>query len=87
MVFDLNSTKTVAALALGLMSSIILGLSLGLSPPAGWFSRLMELLGDASYSIYLTHVIWLGILYQSCRDSLPWHRMRTRIWFTRVLLH
>ena len=83
MVFDLNSTKTVAALALGLMSSIILGLSLGLSPPAGWFSRLMELLGDASYSIYLIHVLVILIF---SKDSFPWRRMRTRIWFTRVLL-
>ena len=71
MTFDLNSTKTVAALALGLMSSIILGLSLGLSPPAGWFSRLMELLGDASYSIYLIHVLVILIFLQGVVALAP----------------
>jgi peptidoglycan/LPS O-acetylase OafA/YrhL len=57
MTFDLNATKVPSALALGFMCSAVLLIAIALGPAKSIFSRLIELLGDASYSIYLIHNI------------------------------
>ena len=66
MIFDLNATTVYAALALGSMSAIALCIALTLGPAKKRFARLAELLGDASYSIYLVH----NLVILVCLDAL-----------------
>ena len=71
MIFDLNATTVYAAVALGSMSAIALCIALTLGPAKRRFALLVELLGDASYSIYLVHNLAILVCLDALRYFAP----------------
>lgn len=71
MIFDLNATTVYAALALGSMSAIALCMALTLGPAKRRFALFVELLGDASYSIYLVHNLVILVCLDALRYFAP----------------